>query len=154
MKPLALLFSLLLAACASNDGFQTERSLECGPGQLVTLELGLAAFAPSRMEGMDDQHTLAVLVANNSEQDIVVKYIRIDQRPERTSIYRLDNGYLKPNQTIAEGKDFEFKIPMAGRAVSPEFGSSTSANRSIGLDVTVGLGNGDRYHCQFEVPMR
>ena len=105
------------------------------------------------MEGVDNQHTLAVVVANNSHQDIVVKYIRVDQRPDATAIYRLDNGYREFDEIVAEGKEIELKVPMAGRA-SGRVEESMSRRRSILLDVSVGLGNGDRYHCEFEIPIR
>lgn len=130
------------------------RTFDCEPGQPVTILVGLEAIHQSGMEGVDDQHTLAVLVANNSHQDIVVKYVRIDQRLDATAIYRLDNGYREVDEVVPEGKEIELKVPMTGRSAAVVAESMKTSRRSILLDVSVGLGNGDRYHCEFEISVR
>lgn len=149
----ALLLSLfLLASCASRDGFIDQQTLECGPGQAVTIQAGLDAQSP-RMEGMDDQHALIVLVGNNSHEEIVVKYVRVSQRPDSTATYRFSGGSRTFDEAVAEGAEGEFKILMTGRPIRPEVEAMRS-DAAISLDVTVGLSNGDQYRCAFEIPIR
>jgi hypothetical protein len=112
------------------------------------------AQSGTRMEGVDDQHTLIVVVGNNSQEDIVVKTIRVDQAPDATSRYRFSNGYRTFNQTIAEGDEAEFKIPMSGRPIRSEVDADVRSSRDVSLDVMVILGNGDQYRCRFGIPVR
>ena len=150
MKKSALLlpFLLLAAACASKDGFIDEVAMECEPGQEVTIQAGLDT--PSvQMERVDDQLTLLVEVSNNSHQELVVTFIRAEQVPDENQPYRLQSGYRKVDQPIEEGKEHLFKIPMTGRVVGVPNEYLGRANREIGLDVTVGLTNGNVYHCRF-----
>jgi hypothetical protein len=154
MKTAVLLSLLLTLGCASKDGFIDQQVLDCGPGQVVTIQAGLDAQSGTRMEGVDDQHTLIVVVGNNSQEDIVVKTIRVDQAPDASSTYRFSNGYRKFDQTIAEGDEAEFKIPMSGRSIRPEVDADVRSSRDVSLDVMVILGNGDRYRCRFGIPVR
>ncbi|HKR65997.1 MAG TPA: hypothetical protein VJZ00_19855 [Thermoanaerobaculia bacterium] len=154
MKTILVALLLLTFGCASKDGFIDQRTLECGPGQIVTIDAGLAAFTGTPMEGVDDQHTLLVVVGNNSHEDIVVKAVRADQAPDATSVYRFNSGYRNFNQTIAEGEEAEFKVPMSGRGVRPEVAANARANSDVALDVMVVLGNGDAYRCRFQIPVR
>jgi hypothetical protein len=153
MKTSALLSLLLFSACASKDGFIDQQTFDCSPGQIVTIQAGLDASS-THMEGMDDQHTLIVLVGNNSHEDIVVKFVRADQPTDATSTYRFTNAYRTFNQTIAQGDEAELKIPMSGRAIRPEIEQQVRASRDISIDVTVGLTNGDAYRCRFQIPVR
>ena len=150
LLPLSL---FLLASCASRDGFIDQQTLECGPGQAVTIQAGLDAQGP-RMEVMDDQHSLVVLVGNNSHEEIVVKYIRVDQHPDATATYRFSGGRGSFDRTVGEGAEEEFKIPMTGRPIRPEFETQVRSGAAVSLDVTVGLSNGDQYRCAFEIPIR
>ncbi len=150
LVPLSL---FLLAACASRDGFIDQQVLECGPGQPVTIQAGLDAQGP-RMEGVDDQHSLIVLVGNNSHEEITVKFIRVEQHPDATAVYRFSGGRGNFDRAVAEGAEEEFKIPMTGRPIRPEFEAQVRSGAAVSLDVTVGLSNGDQYRCAFEIPIR
>jgi hypothetical protein len=152
MKKSALLLPILLlaVACASKDGFIDQVAMECEPGQEVTIQAGLDT--PSmQMERIDDQLTLLVEVSNNSHRELVVTFIRAQQVPDDMQRYRLQNGYRKVDQPIEEGKSHLFKIPMTGRVAGVSSESLGRANPQIGLDVTVGLTNGNVYHCRFGV---
>ena len=154
MKTRLLLALLLVAGCASKDGFIDRQQFECEPGQVVSILAGLDAQGSASMEGvMDDQHTLLVLVGNNSHEDMVVKTIRAEQAAGPSDTYRFNNAYRTVNQTIPEGKEAEIKIPMTGRPIASEFGER-NVYRSVSMAVTVALGNGDSYRCLFEIRAR
>ena len=154
MRTSALVSFVFFAACASsNGGFIDQQTFDCGPGQLVTIQAGLDSSNP-HMEGMDDQHTLAVLVGNNSAQDIVVKFVRVEQMSSAVVTYRIDANYRSVNQTIAEGDSGEVKIPLTGRSIRPEVDASSRLPEDVSLSVTVGLASGDQYHCVFSIPVR
>jgi len=154
MRSFVVLLALLLfSACASSDGFSENQNFDCAPGQPITIVAGIDSIRASGTEVVDDQHTVSVIVANNSHQDIVVKYVRVDQRPDEGATYRLETGYRTVDEIVAEGEEVDLKVPMSGRSVAP-VGETMRRNRSILLDVSVGLGNGDRYHCEFEIPVR
>lgn len=154
MKASAALLLLLTLSCASSDGFITKRTFDCSPGQDVTVQAGVQSSQAGGMEGIDDRHSLSVLVANNTDGDIEVKFIRADQVPDAMVGYRLDSGYGEFHRTIAEGEDFEFTIPMSGRSVQREISSRELRDDSIFVDVTTGLANGDRYVCRFQIALR
>ena len=144
-----------MAGCASKDGFIDRQQFNCEPGQIVSILAGLDDPVGTRMEGVvDDQHTLTVLVGNNSQEDMVVTTIRAEQIADQTDAYRFSNGYRAVNETIPEGKEAEFRIPMTGRSIQPEFGDPRGANRPVSLAVTVALANGDQYRCRYEIQVR
>lgn len=155
MKTSLFLAIVLVAGCASKDGFIDQQQFNCEPGQIVSILAGLDDPVGTRMEGvMDDQHTLRVLVGNNSQEDMVVSVIRAEQIVDQTDMYRFSNGYRAVNETIPEGKEAEFRIPMTGRTIQPEFGDPRGANRPVSLAVTVAFANGDQYRCRYEIQVR
>ena len=142
---------LLLSACASsNTDFIDERTLDCESGQEVSIQAGLD-IASAGSEVTEDMLTMLVDVGNNSHDDIVVKFIRVDQATDESEPYRLRNGYGTFEQTIPEGENHVFKIPMTGR-LGPRNDQTIRSRRGLQLNVRVGLANGDSYHCQFLVP--
>jgi hypothetical protein len=151
MKTSALLPLLLLVlACASRDGFIDEVSMECGPGQEVTIQAGLDA--PSvKMERVEDQLTLLVEVSNNSHREIVVEFIRGEQVPDELQQYKIQNGYRKFDHPIEEGASHTFKIPMTGRMIGSRVDPTVMSRNELALNVTVGLTNGNVYRCRFGV---
>jgi len=154
MRTSVLVSFLFFAACASsNGGFIDQQTFDCGPGQLVTIQAGLDSSNP-HMEGMDDQHTLLVSVGNNSSEDIVVKFVRVDPLPESNATYRLNSSSRTFNQTIAEGDEGELKIPLTGRSTRAELEARERLASEVSLSVTVGLANGDQYRCVFSIPVR
>ena len=156
MRRLALLpLLLLLAACASSDSFgiaDTRTVDDCQHGE-VEVRVGLTgAGTGTGMERNEDRLTFNVEVANNSREDIVVKAIRVEPLPEHDAAYRLDNSYRTFNETVPENEDHVFELPMTGRVVPRRQGQMSGGSETLGLSVTVVLGNGDSYRCQFGVP--
>jgi hypothetical protein len=154
MRSTVLLLSLfLLGSCASKTAFEPNQTFDCSPGQIVTIQAGFDDPHATGMEGVDTQHSLVVLVGNNSQEDIIVKTIHVTQVPDEASTYHLDSGWGTFDQTVAEGEEGEFKIRMNGRATRPSVQSEALWRNSIALDVRVILGNGDAYRCRFEMPV-
>jgi len=154
MKKTSALLSLLLlfSACASsNTDFIDERTLDCEAGQEVSIQAGLD-IASTGSELSDDMLTMLVDVGNNSHDEIVVKFIRVDQSSDETEPYRLRNGYGNYEQTIPEGENHLFKIPMTGRVQGVRSDQAMRSRRGLELNVSVGLENGDVYRCKFVVP--
>ncbi|HEX2059173.1 MAG TPA: hypothetical protein VHK90_00385 [Thermoanaerobaculia bacterium] len=148
-----LLFALLFAACASsNDGFIDERASLCQPGQAIEIEAGLDAPGIG-MQGTSFNATAHVQLSNNSDDDVVVKTIRITPTVDRNSPVQLESGYLTVNETLKEGESDQYEVPLTVntmRGVDPRMRDSSS---SVDLDVTVILGNDDSYRCRFRVPV-
>jgi len=143
---------LLLSACASRDmDFIDQRTLDCESGQEVSIQAGLD-IASRGAEVSDDMLTMLVDVGNNSHDEIIVKFIRVDQMQDEQEPYRLQNGYGSFEQTIPEGESHVFKIPMTGRLSGVRSGQTIRSRRGLDLNVRVGLANGDVYHCKFLVP--
>jgi hypothetical protein len=149
MRPL-LAALLLLAGCASSDGLIDTRTLDCGPGQDVTI--GVALNTPSAgMEGTDDRLTTSVEVGNNSHEDIIVKAIRVESSdPGRRSRYAIDNSYRKFDKVVAPGDAEVFELPTSGRVVMQP--QSVPYGGTLDLLVSVYLANGDQYRCKFDLP--
>lgn len=151
MKTSALLpLLLLVAACASSDGFIDERVLDCAPGQDVTIQAGIDTPGV-QMERIDDQLTLLVEVANNTHDEIVVTFIRAEQVKDDAQMYRIESGYGKFDQTIEEGGDHVFRIPMTGRMIAARENRTMRLKNAFQMSVSVGLSNGDVYRCLFEL---
>lgn len=149
MKALAALSLLLLAACASSDGFEGGGLSECGGESLIDVRVGIAA-PPVQWERTDDRLMMYVEVSNNSSNDIVVKSVRIEQTHAETSAYNLDEGYASFNETIAEADDHTFEVPMTGRGMR---GINDRRETGSGLNVTasVMLEDGRTLRCRFDV---
>lgn len=155
MKSSVLLFAILLAACASsNDGFIGERASLCAPGQAIEIEAGLDAPGMG-LQGTSLNATAHVQLSNNSDDDVVIKNIRITPTVDRDTPVRIESGYLTVDETLAEGKSEQYEIPLAVSTIQagpdPRMQRSSS---SVDLDVTVILGSGDSYRCRFRVPVQ
>lgn len=158
MKHLLALALLVFAACSSSDGLITSAAIEGGPGQPISVSVGIdegVSLAPPPMRGMDNtmpppeqQLTLKVEVSNLSDGPLTVHRILASQ-PSGDSAFHISSTSRVFDLEIPEGKDHLFDLPVTGRAVRP-----TSSNESIELvvRVVVELSNGDSYYYSFAIP--
>ena len=152
MKTALPLLLALLVSCASSDGFVDKRVNQCGPGQPVEMQVGLQGGS-NRSERMDDRLTLMVEVANNSADELTVKYIRVDPMAmdAQAGAYELQNAYKEVGETIASGDDQLFEIPVTGRMRTLDMQNRQRVSGAVDLAVTVGLEDGSSYRCRFRV---
>jgi hypothetical protein len=155
MTKLALPLSMVLlfvSGCASNDGFIQDSSM-CGPDQPIEINAGIESSATGA-ERLGGNLILLVEVANNSDEDIVVEYVRVDSlSPMRDSQtrYEIQGARIDPGETIAEGRDHLFEVPLMIRG-SEGLTSSTGRRGSADLAVIVGLEGGKISRCRFQIP--
>jgi len=150
-RALALLSLSLLAACASNDGFVDNKSQQCGPESRIGIEAGWDRG--SLAERGDTRLTMLVRVSNNADEDIVVKAVRVDPLSiDRESMLEIDRGSVTPDETIPEGEESTFEVPMNARWQTVNRGGGV---RASGLDVIVNveLASEQTVRCRFRVPL-
>jgi hypothetical protein len=147
-RALPLLSLLLFAACASNDGF-VDQVRGCGPGEEIGVEAGWdAATAGVDVPGRD-RRTMLVRVANNSHEDIHVKFVRVDPlNMQRDAEWSIEGGAREVNKDIAEGEDATFEVPMS--SIRRYSGSRI---KELDVAVTVVLGEEESVRCRFRVPL-
>jgi hypothetical protein len=152
----ALLTLFLLAACASSDGFVDETVKTCGPGDLLQIEAGMDPQS-SPIEQLSSRLTMLVEVANNSNEDVTVKFVRVDPiSTSRDSLIELDNGSRDFGEVVAQGDAHTFEVPLTARRRGGPLQQRATGNvRAAEFDVavTVGLSSGDSYRCRFRVPV-
>lgn len=149
MKRAAFLLTLMLASCASSDGFIDETSQQCEPGQPVFIELGVDLSRASRLEGVDDQITILVQISNNSHEEITVLRVATDQAFDNSAYYRVEPQSRRFNQTIAGGEQHVFELPTTGRLLARP--QELRYSQPPVLGVRVRLANGDEYHCRYQI---
>lgn len=151
--PFAL--ALLLLSCTSATDVIDERTLDCSPGQDLSIMAGIGGQG-AREHAMDDRIEILVDVANNSHEEVTVSFVRVDQTMRDEAPFRIENSYRKFDQVIPEGEDHTFQLPTRGSAVpqDPRRVIGGSASQGVEVVVTVGLTNGDSYRCQFAFPIR
>lgn len=147
MKVRTLLFALLFTACASSDGFVDDSSHLCGPGQPIEIEAGLDIAGGSGFTGTADV-TAHVQLSNNSDEDVVVKSIRIDPQGDSQSPLQLDGGGITVNRELEEGKSEQFEVSLTARTRTDRRAVGPT---SLAFSVTVILADGDSYRCPFRV---
>jgi hypothetical protein len=154
MKRAIALLLLFAAACASsNDGFVSDDVKQCGPGSLVTIEAGWDTQAGTPNDRGTDRMTMLVRVSNNSNEDITVKFVRVDPMMfDRDSAYELEGGARDVNQLIAEGDTETFEVPMMSRRKMQDRTTGVRATEAD-VAVTVVLEPKDSYRCRFRVPL-
>ena len=145
----AILILLLASACSTNDGFIDQRTLGCDSGEDISVRAGIVGITAG-MERGTDLLQLGVEVSNNAHHDVTVKSVRAEQVSDERSRYRVLPVHRQFDQTIGEGQDHLFELPMDGRGfVDPV--SRTAVRFEMALSVTVALSNGDSYRCVFSV---
>jgi hypothetical protein len=158
MKTIALLCAVLflLSSCATNDGFAKPVERLCEPGDPVEIAAGV--LTPE--VAMDGRVTVVIEVANNSNEDITVDFIRIDshnqfsQQSPRIE-YDFQGGSRDFDQEIKEGEDARFEVPVTVRLrdmASVQMGRGVTVE--IDAAVTVKLADGSASRCAFRMPLR
>ncbi|HEV7765472.1 MAG TPA: hypothetical protein VGQ76_10755 [Thermoanaerobaculia bacterium] len=145
---------LLIAACASNDGFVDNSSQGCAPGSPIGIEAGWGDSTGANEMGGTRNLTMLVRVSNNSDEDITVKTIRADpMMMERDGHYELERGVRDANEVIAEGKDSTFELPMRlSRRNLSERGGGVRAS-GVDVNVTVLVEPNVSHRCRFRLPL-
>jgi hypothetical protein len=148
-----LIALLVLNACSSSSSFE-KQTIEGGPGQPILVELASAtmpmASVGTMLQFSDQQAIFQFEISNDSDRDVTVTSISMQQVGSGGSALQVDSASLRPNQTIAPGKDWTAEIRTRGRQVHPLRRNEAPV---IIIHVAVGLDNGDTYVYSFEVPM-
>jgi hypothetical protein len=151
MRKAPLLVLLLATACASSPtAVMDERVLECAPGADISVQVGLD-LPNARLETRDDSLKVLVEVSNNSDDEITVKDIGVEQVTNEADVYRVDSGRRTFNVAVAEGDDHVFELPLLGRTLPRAFSNPSSIGGEVSLRVVTTLSNGDSYRCYFSV---
>jgi hypothetical protein len=149
-RALTLLSLVLLAACATNDGFVTNDVQGCGPGTSVGIEAG---WDTQSMDRFGDRLTLLVQVANNSDKEITIKSINADPMPmQGDSTYEIDRASRTFGKVIAEGEQSTFEIPMMSRRKMQDRSGGVRAS-GVDVAVTVLVEPDESYRCRFRLPL-
>lgn len=154
MPRFAAVLLLLLCACASSSKkLVDDRLYPCGPGEDIDIQ-AFFAMPQGREMGGRMNVTMTVNVFNTSDHEIDVA--RISVEPVTANGLVMERGYREFDETIAEGEEKNFEIPMS--ATMPEFGSQRDRNRTdlrsgevVALAVKITLGNGDNYLCRYSL---
>lgn len=144
---------LLIAACASNDGFVENSNQGCAAGSPIQIEAGWGDSGTNEMGGARSL-TLLVRVSNNSDADITVKNVRADpMMMERDGAYELERGVHEANEVIPEGEDSTFELPM--RMTRRNLSERGGGVRASGVDVTVTVlvEPNVSHRCRFRLPL-
>jgi hypothetical protein len=161
MKTIALLGTVLLslAACSSSNKIIDHTTFDCGSGQALDIIAGLEMPSMRGRPGSDfggDRAKLVVNVFNNSHGDITVKNISVEQIVDPQTTYAFDRGNLNVDETIADGEEHTFEVPMTARGMNtPDVTSAQERERGraseMVMAVRVTLSTGDQYLCRYSV---
>lgn len=141
---------LLSTSCASNDGFIEERVNACKEGEKVSLRAGIQQQSRPG-ERIPGQIDATVEVANNSDAEIEIDYVRVDPMPmDRDSVYEVSGGQVTENRVLAAGEAGTFEIPMTA-LLRPRTSNEPRLSGSV-LDssIVVGLTDGQVFRCRFQ----
>lgn len=143
---------LLLAGCASSTAMEDNRVLDCASGRDIEVLAGIDS-PPSSMFDLHEL-TYVVEVANNSHEDVVVDFIRVQTSGSRF-LATFEPVSRSVNQGIAQGKDhlFRFTTTRSLTSVDETHQRSQTIGAGARLDVMVKLTNGDAYRCAFGFAM-
>ena len=159
MKTIALLGTVLLslAACSSSNKIVDHTTFDCGSGQALDIVAALDMPSMRSRPGGDfggDRAKLIVNVFNNSHGDITVKNISVEQIVDPQTTYAFDRGNLNVDETIADGEEHTFEVPMTARGMNtPDLTSPRERDRAseMVMAVRVTLSTGDQYLCRYSV---
>jgi hypothetical protein len=153
-RAIALLTLLSAIGCASsNDGFISDDVKQCGPDSPLMIEAGWDSQGIGNGDRGAESVTMLVRVSNNSNEDVTVKFVRVDPMSlDRDTAYELQGGARDFNKLIAQGGDATFDIPMISRR---RMQNPIGGFRVPGTDVAVSvvLESKETYRCQFRVPL-
>lgn len=152
-RALTLLSLILVAGCASNDGFIDNTSHNCGAGSEIGVEVGWDVQGSS-METGTNRMNMLVRVSNNSDHEITVKRIYIDPltTPEDAP-WTIERGAADPMKIIPEGDASTFEVPMTVQRRRDIRRNVISTTSGAEVTVTVLLEPEQTYRCRFRVPM-
>jgi hypothetical protein len=152
MKTIAIFALLLLASCATNDGFVDDEVRQCNVGDPIEINAGfLEAVTPH-----GGQANLTVEVQNNSDADVTVKNVRIDpQMQAQDSPLEVQGGSRTFGTEVAEGESATFEVPMSIRLRSGMMDGRQRRGFTYRIDaaVVVQLEGGEAYRCRFRFPV-
>lgn len=127
-----------------------EEVFDCSPGQDLEIRAGLGD--PKSGERMG--YVFLVEVANNSNEELTVKRVRVDTRESEASRRQgaAPQGAGKTfDQTIAPGTEHVFELPATSPATMTPGVGDVVVPREFELVATVMLTNGEQYRCSFAV---
>lgn len=162
MKTLAFTAALLLlASCASNDGFIDNQTNQCAEGSEIELQAGFSAQStPS--DRINRIVTMIVEVTNLSDAEVTLKNVRADAAVAqgRFYAYELEGGSRDVAAVLPEGESTIVEIPMRVRIRNQNSGAQDIApadpNREFSAEfdvaVTAQLEGGASYRCRFRMP--
>lgn len=152
-RALTLLSLILIAGCASKDGFVDNTSQNCGAGSEVGVEAGWD-LQGSTMERGTNRLTMLVRVSNNSDHEITVKRIYVDPLTMRDDDpWTIERGAADPMKAIPEGDASTFEIPMTVQRRFDPRRNTISTTSGAEVTVTVLLEPEQTYRCRYRVPM-
>lgn len=152
----AFVVPFLLAGCATNDGFVDDQVHDCESGS-IEIRAGIDGQS-NVMTGSQQEYTVLVEVANNSDEDVTVDSVRVDPlSSSRDSQYEFTGGAVRPRQVIAEAHDAVFEVPLRVRLRESNSGMSrmndprVRFSGAVDVSVSVALSDGETYRCRFRV---
>lgn len=144
-----VLVLLLLAGCASRDGWVEPELRKCDAGGELSIDAYLDV-PKVMMERTQDQLTMTILIGNNSGRDIEVKSIRVEPGHTAQRRYALENSFREFNETLKPGEDKAFELPVRGSAGERE--PRRPPNDFIEVVLSVYLDGGVTYRCEYDIP--
>ena len=154
-RALTLLSLILIAGCASNDGFVDNTSQNCGSGSEVGVEAGWDVQG-STVETGSNRWMMLVRISNNSDREITVKRIYVDPLTMNDdSPWQIERGAADPGKAIPEGDAATFEIPMTVQRRLDRSRARNTISTTSGAEVTVTvlLEPEQTYRCRYRVPM-
>lgn len=122
--------------------------IQIGPGAPVSIELPRVQ-AGSPMAGLDGQVEISVEVSNNSDTDLTVERVVVF-KSGGTSAWTMDRMNWSGHELIDEGESHVFHLKGWGKQTRLLERGEPGA---VVVRVQVGLGNGDTYYGEFELPV-
>ena len=148
MFRLGLAILIFLAGCASSDGYPSPALNNCADRSELSVDAYLN-LPKIMMERTRDELTMVVALGNNTDRDIDVKSIRVEPGRTAQQRYALESGFITVNETLKSNEDKQYEIPMRGAAGMRE--DSTPMDNRIEVVLTISLGDGTTYRCQYDV---
>ena len=148
MRRTAIALLIFLAGCASNGGYAEPQLNNCADRSELSVDAYLN-LPKIMMEGTRDELTMVVGLGNNTDRDIEVKSIRVEPGRTAQQRYALESGFITVNETLKSNEDKQYEIPMRGAAGLRE--DRTPTDNRIEIVLTISLGDGTTYRCQYDV---
>jgi hypothetical protein len=152
MRTLTLvLLGILASGCASRAVDVKEQFIDCDDTSDVSVSLALNVPGVGMETAVDEQLMAVVGVDNNMDVDVEVVAIRIDPGQSPHPRYRITNSYREFKRTLPARGDADFELPVSGRSLASGTLTSRTLSDTIPIIVSVYLGNGTTYRCEYDV---